>query len=225
MRGTRAWRRASSTRAHHAQRDLARVPPAAQLRSRSFARSGRRGRCRGNWFGGGSTSPRATSSRNSRSRRGVPRHVPSSGSPAEERKAFLLDRQGAIAGRKTRAVRLEDRRPDSAARHDLPGTWTFNLRAIYDGADAKVDETRFLFHWAYLNETIVRRAIPARRPGGLVHGPRDPRSRTQAAEISGASTRRSELPRRDPHRDREAFQLGFVSMTEAILRRSRRCRT
>ena len=38
----------------------------------------------------------------------------------EERKAFLVDRQGAIVGRKLAdTVRLEGRRPDSAARHDL----------------------------------------------------------------------------------------------------------
>src|SRR6478752_5963348 len=73
---------------------------------------------------------------------------------ADERKAFLTDRQGAIAGRKLAdkfGWKIGDQIPIRGT--IFPGTWTFTLRAIYDGADAKVDETQFYFHWALLNET------------------------------------------------------------------------
>jgi len=73
----------------------------------------------------------------------------------EERKAFLVDRQGAVAGRKLAdqyGWKLGDQIPIRGT--IFPGTWTFTLRGIYDGADAKVDETQFVFHWQFLNETV-----------------------------------------------------------------------
>ena len=76
-----------------------------------------------------------------------------------ERKAFLLDRGGAVAGRKLAdkyGWKVGDRIPLRGT--IFPGTWTFTLRAIYDGADNKVDETQFFFHWDYLNETMKKTA-------------------------------------------------------------------
>ncbi len=72
-----------------------------------------------------------------------------------ERKAFVLDRQGAVVGRKLAdrfGWKIGDRIPLRGTIY--PGTWTFTLRGIYDGADSKVDETQFFFQWAYLNERI-----------------------------------------------------------------------
>ncbi|MFO1302609.1 MAG: FtsX-like permease family protein [Burkholderiales bacterium] len=136
---------------------------------------------------------------------------------AEERKAFLLDRQGAIAGRKTAdryGWKIGDQIPLRGT--IFPGTWTFTLRAIYDGADAKVDETQFLFHWAYLNETIkARNPRRADQVGWYTVEIRDP---TQAAEISERidATFKNSLAETLTETEK-AFQLGFVSMTEAIL--------
>ena len=136
---------------------------------------------------------------------------------AEERKAFLLDRQGAIAGRKTAeryGWKIGDQIPIRGT--IFPGTWTFTLRAIYDGADAKVDETQFLFHWDYLNESIkARNPRRADQVGWYTVEIRDP---TQAAEISQRidATFRNSLAETLTETEK-AFQLGFVSMTEAIL--------
>ena len=136
---------------------------------------------------------------------------------AEERKAFLLDRQGAIAGRKTAdryGWKIGDQVPIRGT--IFPGTWTFTLRAIYDGADAKVDETQFLFHWDYLNESIkARNPRRADQVGWYTVEIRDP---TQAAEISQRidATFRNSLAETLTETEK-AFQLGFVSMTEAIL--------
>ena len=135
----------------------------------------------------------------------------------EERKAFLTDRQGAIAGRKLAdkfGWKIGDQIPIRGT--IFPGTWTFTLRAIYDGADAKVDETQFYFHWAFLNESVKAR-FPRRgdQVGWFAVEIRDP---TQAAEVSERidATFKNSLAETLTETEK-AFQLGFVAMTEAIL--------
>ena len=134
-----------------------------------------------------------------------------------ERKAFLLDRGGAVVGRKLAdkyGWKVGDRIPLRGT--IFPGTWTFTLRAIYDGADNKVDETQFFFHWDYLNETVKAR-FPRRADlaGLYVVEIREP---AQAAEISQRidATFRNSLAETLTETEK-AFQLGFVAMTEAIL--------
>ena len=69
--------------------------------------------------------------------------------------AFLRDRQGVLVGRKLATKfgwKLGDQIPLRGTIY--PGTWTFTLRAIWDGADAKTDESQLLMHWSYLNESV-----------------------------------------------------------------------
>src|SRR5207342_3138912 len=98
----------------------------------------------------------------------------------------------------------------------FPGTWTFTLRGIYDGADAKIDESQFFFHWAFLNETVKAR-FPRRgdQIGFYMVEIRDP---GQAAEVSAAidATFRNSLAETLTETEK-AFQLGFVAMAETIL--------
>jgi putative ABC transport system permease protein len=136
---------------------------------------------------------------------------------ADEKKAFLVDRQGAVVGRKLAnqyGWKIGDQIPIRGTIY--PGTWTFALRAIYDGADAKVDETQFLFHWQFLNESIKQR-FPRRgdQIGVYVVEIRDP---GQAAEVSERidATFKNSLAETLTVTEK-AFQLGFVAMTEAIL--------
>ena len=135
----------------------------------------------------------------------------------EEKKAFLVDRQGVVVGRKLATEygwKIGDQIPLRGTIY--PGTWTFALRGIYDGADAKVDETQFLFHWQYLNETIKAR-FPRRgdQAGVYIVEIRDP---GQAAEVSNRvdATFKNSLAETLTETEK-AFQLGFVAMTEAIL--------
>jgi len=135
----------------------------------------------------------------------------------EERKAFLVDRQGVVVGRKLAdkyGWKIGDQIPLRGTIY--AGTWTFTLRAIYDGADAKVDESQFLFHWNYLNETVKAR-FPRRgdMAGVYIVEIRDP---GQAAEISARvdATFKNSLAETLTETEK-AFQLGFVAMTEAIL--------
>lgn len=135
----------------------------------------------------------------------------------EQRKAFLLDRQGAIAGRKVASLygwELGDRIPIRGT--IFPGDWSFVLRGIYRGADAKVDETQFFFHWDYLNET-VRKVLPARadQTGIYVVGLEDAHDAPQVSARIDALFRNSLAETLTE--TEKAFQLGFVAMTEAIL--------
>jgi len=134
-----------------------------------------------------------------------------------EKKAFLVDRKGAVAGRKLAdqyGWKVGDQIPLRGT--IFPGTWTFNLRAIYDGADAKVDETQFFFHWDFLNESVkVKYPRRGDQIGMYFIGIRDP---SQAAQISQDvdATFKNSLAETLTETEK-AFQLGFIAMTEAIL--------
>ncbi len=134
-----------------------------------------------------------------------------------ERKAFLLDRKGAIAGRKLAdhyGWKVGDQIPLRGTIY--PGTWTFNLRGIYDGADKGTDTSTLYFHWDLLNET-VKKLYPRRgdQAGIMLVRLRDP---GQAAEVSAAidATFKNSLAETLTETEK-AFQLAFVAMTEAIL--------
>jgi putative ABC transport system permease protein len=134
-----------------------------------------------------------------------------------ERKAFLSDRAGAIAGRKLAdkyGWKVGDQIPLRGTIY--PGTWTFNLRGIYDGAESGTDTSTFFFHFDYLNEK-VKQMYPRRgdQVGVFVEQLRDP---DEAAAVSQAidATFKNSLAETLTETEK-AFQLGFVAMSEAIL--------
>jgi putative ABC transport system permease protein len=134
-----------------------------------------------------------------------------------ERKAFVTDRQGVVVGRKLAdqfGWKVGDAIPLRGT--IFPGTWTFNLRGIYDGAEPSTDQSQMFMHWDYLNESIKRQS-PRRadQTGVFVVQIRDP---AQAAEVSAAidATFRNSLAETLTETEK-AFQLGFIAMTEAIL--------
>jgi putative ABC transport system permease protein len=137
--------------------------------------------------------------------------------PDDERHAFLTDRVGAIAGRKLAdkyGWKVGDQIPLRGTIY--PGTWTFNLRGIYDGADEGTDTSTFFFHFDYLNESI-KRQYPGRgdQAGVFIESLRNA---DDAAEVSQAidATFRNSLAETLTETEK-AFQLGFVAMSEAIL--------
>ena len=79
--------------------------------------------------------------------------------PADQKKAWLADRAGALVGVDTMRkygwkvgdrVPLQGtifRRPDGAP-------WEFTIQAAYDSKQKGADKTNFWFHWDYLNETV-----------------------------------------------------------------------
>lgn len=135
----------------------------------------------------------------------------------EERRAFLVDRKGFIAGRKV-AERFGWKNGDSVTLKGtiFPGNWDFVLRGIYRGRDKGTDETQFFFHWDYLNESL-RKTTPRRADqiGFFILGIRDPDEAASVASRVDAAFRNSVTETLTE--TERAFQMGFVSMTEAIV--------
>jgi len=135
----------------------------------------------------------------------------------EERKAFVMDRQGAIVGRKLAerfGWKVGDQIPLRGTIY--PGTWTFNLRGIYDGATKSTAESQMLFHWSYLNESVKKR-FPRRadQTGVLIEQLEDPDQAAAVSQMIDATFKNSLAETLTETEN--AFQLGFVAMSEAIL--------
>lgn len=137
--------------------------------------------------------------------------------PDAERRAFLKDRKGFVAGRKLIA-KFKWKMGDTVALKGLifPGDWDFVLRGVYRGRDKTVDETQFLFHWDYLNERVKAR-MPgwANQVGFYMIDLNRP---DLAADVSIAIDGIFKNSLAETLTETEkAFQMGFVSMTEAIV--------
>jgi len=137
--------------------------------------------------------------------------------PDLQRSAFLNDRKGAVVGKKT-AARFGWKVGDTVTLKGtiFPGNWEFAIRAIYRGKDRSVDETQFFFHWDYLNETM-RKTAPRRadQAGYYIIGIANP---NLAGEVSTGIDKTFKNSLAETLTETEkAFQMSFVSMTEAIL--------
>jgi len=137
--------------------------------------------------------------------------------PPDQLTAFQHDRRGAVVGRKLARKygwRIGDQVPLQGTVY--PGTWSFTIRGIYDGADQKVDAGQFLLHWNYVNDTI-RAALPslADQVGIFVVNIADP---GQAATVSAAiDSSFHNSPAETRTETQKAFQLGFIAMVDTIL--------
>ena len=135
----------------------------------------------------------------------------------EEKKAFLLDRQGCIVGRKLAnqyGWKIGDQIPIRGT--IFQGTWTFTLRGIWDGADAKTDESQLLFHWQLLAETNKKRLKRSADYVGVyivrINEPNNAPIVSERIDQQFKNSLAETLTETE-----KAFQLGFVSMSEAIL--------
>ena len=137
--------------------------------------------------------------------------------PAEQKREFLLDRKACIAGSKL-ADRYGWKIGDIITLKGtiFPGTWEFVLRGIYKGAEKSTDESQFFFHWAYLNETL-RKTIPRRadQAGIYIIGLKNPMAAAETSLAVDAAFKNSLAETLTE--TEKAFQLSFVSMTEAIV--------
>jgi putative ABC transport system permease protein len=134
-----------------------------------------------------------------------------------EKRAFILDRQGAIVGRKLAnqyGWKIGDQIPIRGTIY--PGTWTFTLRGIWDGIDAKTDESQLLFHWQLLTESTRKRlGRKADYVGVYIVRINEPSNAPLISERADAQFKNSLAETLTE--TEKAFQLGFVSMSEAIL--------
>ena len=210
--------------ARHAQRDLARVLAAAHLRAEDPAGAGR---------DVGRAGPTGSAASTSRERNFFPQFAisgatlprPVSGVRAAADGAQGVPAptaQGAIVGPQARRqVRLEGRRPDSAARHDLSGHVDVHA-ARHLRRRRRNDRRRrtFFFHWRLPerdDQARSSRAAPTRSASSSSELARSRRGRGRSRSAIDATFRNSLAETLTE--TEKAFQLGFVAMSEAILRR------
>ncbi|MFO1198196.1 MAG: FtsX-like permease family protein [Burkholderiaceae bacterium] len=137
--------------------------------------------------------------------------------PDAQRNAFFRDRQGAVVGRKLAdrfGWKLGDPLPLRGTIY--PGTWTFTIRGIYDGVDAKTDENQMFVHWSLVSETLRKRmGSRADYVGVYIVGIDEPNNAavvSQRIDALFANSLAETLTETE-----KAFQLAFVSMSETIL--------
>jgi putative ABC transport system permease protein len=134
-----------------------------------------------------------------------------------EKKAFMRDRNAAIAGQglvERFGWKIGDVIPLQGTIY--PGTIELVLVGIYKGKRKSVDETAFFFRWDYLNE-IVKKTFPERadRTGWYLITIKEPDRGPEIAQEVDAlfeSSLAETLTETE-----KAFQLGFVAMTGAIV--------
>ncbi len=137
--------------------------------------------------------------------------------PEDQELALLQDRRGCVAGRQL-ARRFGWRLGDAIVLKGTiyPGEYRFVLKAIYKGRDPTTDEGRFFFHWDYLNETM-KKNFPERadQVGGFLSEIASPELAPAIAEKIDGLFKNSLAETLTE--SEAAFQMGFVSMTEALL--------
>lgn len=135
----------------------------------------------------------------------------------DDRQAFFRDRQGCIVGRKL-ARKYGWKLGDTIAMRGTiyPGNWRFTIRGIYAGIDATTDENQMLFHWKRLAESIRARAgRNADFVGVYIVGLSEADQAPVVAQHIDALFKNSLAETLSE--TEKAFQLSFVSMSEAIL--------
>ena len=138
---------------------------------------------------------------------------------AADYQAFLRDKQGCIVGRKLAAQfgwKVGDTIPLRGTTY--PGNWSFVVRGIYQGADRRTDEQQMFIHWQRLVDTLKVRWPKGSRfehVGVFIVGIEHPDEAPVVAQRIDALFHNSLAETLTE--TEKAFQLGFVSMSEAIL--------
>ncbi|MCU0584726.1 MAG: ABC transporter permease [Desulfobacterales bacterium] len=137
--------------------------------------------------------------------------------PEAQADAFGRDRKGCVVGRGL-ARRFGWQVGDAITLQGtiFPGEWPLTVQAIYSGRDRSIDENQLFFHWDYLNERL-KMVSPRRANYAGIYVIRIAEAGA-AAEVSAAvdALFANSLAETLTETER-AFQLGFVTMSEAIL--------
>jgi putative ABC transport system permease protein len=137
--------------------------------------------------------------------------------PPEQRKAFLRDRKGAVIGRKLAdqyGFKVGDVIPLRGT--IFPGQWQFTVRGIYEGRTPSTVTTQMFFQWDYLNESLLKTtARRANQVGVYVVQIERPGLAPQVSAAIDATFKNSLAETLTE--TEKAFQLSFVSMSDAIV--------
>ena len=137
--------------------------------------------------------------------------------PEDQKDAFGKDRQGCVVGRglaRRFGWKVGDR--ISLQGTIFRGDWPMTVRGIYAGRDRNVDENQLFFHWDYLNERLKAAAQRRANQAGIFII--EIADSSSAASIAGSidAAFKNSLAETLTETER-AFQMGFVSMSAAIL--------
>ncbi|MYM85580.1 FtsX-like permease family protein [Rugamonas sp. FT82W] len=137
--------------------------------------------------------------------------------PPEQRADFLKDRKGCIVGRKLAdqyGFKVGDTIPLKGTIY--PGNWELTVRGIYDGRQSSTNTATLFFHWDYVNETMKKVAPRRANQIGVyvvqIDQPENAAAISAAVDKEFANSLAETLTETE-----KAFQLGFVSMSEAIV--------
>jgi putative ABC transport system permease protein len=137
--------------------------------------------------------------------------------PEDQKLAFIQDRRGVAVGRALAArYGWKVGAPIVLKGNIYPGQWEFIIRAIYTGAEAATDESRFFLHWDFLNETLKKNGDSrADSVGWYVIQVANPELAPRVAAQVDALFKNSLAETLTE--TEKSFYLGFVSMSSAIL--------
>jgi len=137
--------------------------------------------------------------------------------PEDDLRNFIRDRKSCIVGRRlAQAYGFKVGDTLTLKGSIFPGDWEFTIRGIYDGREAKTDTSQLFFHWELLNETMKK--VTPRRANYVgvyvveIANPEDAAPVSQAVDALFKNSAWETLTETE-----QAFQLGFVSMIEAIV--------
>jgi len=137
--------------------------------------------------------------------------------PAEQRAAWIRDRKGCLVGRdlaEQYGFKVGDVLPLRGT--IFPGTWEFVIRGIFDGSDSTKLTRHMLFHWDYLNETM-RKTAPRRADQVGVYIVGVDNIDNAAAIATGIDAVFKNSLAETLSESEQAFQLGFVAMSDQII--------
>ncbi len=137
--------------------------------------------------------------------------------PEEQADAFVRDRKGCVVGRGL-ARRFGWQVGDAITLQGtiFPGEWPLTVRAIYAGRDRSIDENQLFFHWDYLNERL-KAVSPRRANYAGIYIIRIAEAGAVAAVSAAVDALFANSLAETLTETERAFQLGFVTMSEAIL--------
>jgi len=136
--------------------------------------------------------------------------------PQAERAAWMRDRKGTLVGRQLAdkfGFKVGDVLPIRGT--IFPGTWEFVIRGIFDGADPSKVTNHMLFHFDYLNETLRKQKRRTDFAGVYIVSIDDIDNAAAIAVNIDAEFRNSLAETLTE--SEQAFQLGFVAMSDQII--------
>lgn len=137
--------------------------------------------------------------------------------PPDQRAAFLRDRKGAIVGRKLAnqfGFKVGDVIPLKGTIY--PGDWQLVVQGIFDGKQSTTNTATLFLHWDYINEAL-KKTLPRRANQIGVYVVRIDAPENAAAVSAAIDKEFSNSLAETLTETEKAFQLGFVSMSEAIV--------